>query len=112
METEKRYDVVFLDEVQFFMEPYFHGDIIQIVHNWLLLGTNVVVAGIDMDWRGQPFEITAKLLAMSDQVSKLTAICSVCGHDATKTYKKSKMGGAVELGATDLYEARCNEHFD
>jgi thymidine kinase len=104
-------EIIFIDEVQFFMEPYFHGDIVEAVRVWLSEGRQVVAAGLDMDWQGKPFVVTAKLLAMADNVIKTKANCTVCGHPAVKTYKKTPAGGSVELGSTDIYEARCNAHW-
>ena len=104
-------DLVVLDECQFFMEPYVKGDVIQFVRNLLTDGIHVVAAGLDMDWQGQPFDVTARLLAMADETVKLTANCTVCGRPAKKTYKKRAEGGSVELGGSDKYEARCNEHW-
>lgn len=104
--------VVFMDEVQFFCAPNFDGDIVAIVRSLLEEGKEVVVNGLDMDWRGMPFEVTARLAAMADQMHKLTAHCSVCGKNAGKTYKKVVNDAQVELGAGDLYEARCNKHWE
>lgn len=105
------YQNVMIDEVQFFTTPYVNGDIIKCVKYLLSGGTNVYAAGLDMDWMGNAFPITASLLAMADDVHKLKSICSVSGKPATKTYKISQGGGSVELGETDKYEARCNEHW-
>lgn len=104
-------DMVFFDEIQFFVEPYFKGDIVEIIKQLLDRGIHVYVSGLDMDWQGNPFDITAKLLAMADDVEKLTANCNVCGAPARKTYKKTQDGGSVELGTTDIYESRCNRHW-
>lgn len=104
-------DLVVLDECQFFMEPYVEGDVIRFVSNLLRDGIDVVAAGLDMDWQGQAFPVTARLLAMADEIIKLTANCTVCGRPAKKTYKKRAEGDSVELGGSDKYEARCNEHW-
>lgn len=105
--------LVFIDEVQFFTAPYVEGDVTEWVRQLLSQNLEVVAAGLDMDWRGIPFEVTAKLLAMSNDIKKLTAHCTVCGKPATKTFKKvqGKESDSVELGATELYEARCNNHW-
>ncbi|MNV23313.1 Thymidine kinase [compost metagenome] len=107
-------DLVFLDEIQFYMEPYFSGDVVAWVKTLLAGDVEVVAAGLDMDWQGNPFEITARLLAMANDAKKLTAHCTVCGKPATKTFKKQQDpdSGSVELGATELYEARCNSHWN
>ena len=106
--------LVFLDEIQFYMAPYFDGDVISWVRTLLSTGVDVVAAGLDMDWQGQPFQITASLLAMANDAKKLTAHCTVCGRPATKTYKKetTEDTGSVELGTSANYEARCNNHWN
>lgn len=111
VDLEYDWDLVVFDEVQFFTDPYFTGDFINIVSNMLLNGTNVLATGLDMDWRGRPFYITSMLLGMADEVKKLKAVCSISGRPAGKTYKKTGCGESVELGATDLYEARSNEYW-
>jgi thymidine kinase len=103
--------LIVLDEVQFFCEPYVSGDVEAWVRKRLSEGDDVVAAGLDMDWQGKPFEVTARLLAMADDVVKGSAHCSVCGKTARKTYKKVAEGGSVELGHGDKYEARCNAHW-
>jgi thymidine kinase len=106
-------DIVFLDEIQFYQAPYFEGDVVGWVKTLLAQGIEVVVAGLDMDWKGDPFEITAKFLAMANVTEKLTAHCTVCGRPASKTFKKHTDAntGSVELGAHETYEARCNSHW-
>lgn len=106
-------DIVFLDEIQFWTPEYFEGDVVAWVKSLLSQGIEVVVAGLDMDWKGDPFEVTAKFLAMANITEKLTAHCTVCGRPASKTYKKVQApeSGSVELGAQESYEARCNSHW-
>lgn len=111
-------EMVCFDEVQFFQEPHFNSDyegervdIIHVVRSLLNRGVDVVCSGLDMDWKGAPFPITADLVAMSDEVLKITTNCTTCGRPAGKTFKKVVNDETVELGATDLYEARCNEHW-
>lgn len=104
-------EMICIDEVQFLTQPYFSDDIIECVRELLLDGKEVVVTGLDMDWQGEPFKTTATLGAMADNIIKLTANCTQCGQPATKTFKKSQNSEQIELGATDLYEARCNKHW-
>lgn len=104
-------DVIFLDELQFFEGDRFEGDIIEIVKNLLTDGKTIVANGLDTDIKGDPFRITALLMAMADEVVKLKANCSVCGQHATKSYKLHQNGETVELGSTGLYEPRCNQHW-
>lgn len=104
-------DVVFFDEVQFFKNPQFDGHLVDIVHDLLSRGIDVVGAGLDMDADGKPFDITAMLLAMADEVIKLTSHCAVCGQPATKTYLKVERTGQVQLGGSESYEPRCTRHW-
>jgi thymidine kinase len=98
--------VVGLDEAQFFGEHLV--DVCQQLANQ---GKRVIVAGLDMDWRGKPFGLMPLLLAVSEKVTKKCAVCSVCGKDAGFTYKRTKQGGQVEVGGKDVYEARCRVCF-
>jgi thymidine kinase len=103
--------LICLDEIQFFAEPYYGGDIIRAVKVLLKAGRDVLVCGLDTDWRGDPFPVTASLAGMADEVIKLKARCSSCGLPASKTHKKTRQGQVVELGNDDIYEARCNSHW-
>lgn len=103
--------LICFDEVQFFTPPYFSGDISQAVKVFLRAGKDVLVCGLDTDWRGNPFLPTSLLLGMADEVVKLKARCEVCSGKASKTYKKTKAGEVVELGNNDIYSARCNKHW-
>jgi thymidine kinase len=99
---------VFADEVQFMERPHFDGEFHLTVHSLLMTGCEVTCGGLDSDWRGLPFDVTARLLAMADHVKKLTARCAVTGLPAQKTYKKVADGARFALGAGDTYEARSN----
>jgi thymidine kinase len=99
---------VFADEVQFMDRPYFEGDFHLAIHTLLQAGHCVTCGGLDLDWRGLPFEVTARLLAMADHVTKLTARCAVTGEKAQKTYKRVVDNARVALGAGDIYEPRSN----
>jgi thymidine kinase len=103
---------VFADEVQFMERPHFDGDFHVVVHSLLMAGHPVTCGGLDCDWRGLPFDVTARLLAMADQVTKLTARCVVTGLPAQKTYKKVADGARVALGAGDRYEPRSNQAWE
>lgn len=106
-----KYKNLMIDEAQFFEEPYVKGDLIKVLKILLNRGVNIYASGLDMDWRGDPFIVTAKLLGMADEVHKLKAICNHSGEEASKTFKKSLSGGSVELGETDKYEVRANEYW-
>lgn len=104
-------DHVFFDEAQFFTPPHFHDDLVAVVSTLLHDGVDVTVTGLDADWRGQAFPITALLLAMADEAIKLRSHCAVCGRPASKTFKRQLSGGSIELGGSELYEPRCNTHW-
>lgn len=102
------YDTVFLDEVQFMDTT----DTLMQVNNMLSNGVNVVAAGLDQDSKGQPFETTAMLLALSDEVVKIQAICTTCGKPATKTQRaEGAVDSRVNVGSVGIYEPRCLEHW-
>jgi thymidine kinase len=103
---------VFADEVQFMERPHFDGDFHLVVHTLLMNGHSVTCGGLDCDWRGMPFDVTARLLAMADHVTKLTARCAVTGLPAQKTYKKVADDARVALGAADTYEPRSNASWE
>ncbi len=80
---------VFVDEMQFLEAPHFRGSFHECVHSLLVAGHDVTAGGLDCDWRGLPFDVSARLMAMADHVEKLTARCAVTGLPAQKTYKKT-----------------------
>ncbi|KAA2212877.1 thymidine kinase [Teichococcus oryzae] len=103
---------VLLDEIQFMESPSFDGDVVEGIRALLLAGVDVTAGGLDMDWQGRPFRTTGMLCAMATSVTKLRARCAVCGAPATMTQKTGgDAGRAVELGAGDLYQARCGTHW-
>lgn len=104
-------DVIGIDEVQFF-----DGEIVNIVEQLAKNGHRVVVAGLDMDFRGEPFEPMPKLLAVSEQVTKLQAVCAVCGSPSSRTQRlingePAKIDDPIILvGANESYKPRCRAH--
>lgn len=101
------YHTVFLDEIQF-MDT---GETLSNVNHMLLNGVNVIAAGLNQDSRGIPFETTAMLLAISDEIKLIQAICTKCGKPATKTYRVEENGDRVAVGSVGMYEPRCLEHW-
>ncbi len=95
---------IFLDEVQFFTE-----DIIEISEDLANKGVIVVAGGLDCDFKGNPFHITAQLLARAEKITKLTSICSQCTEPATKTFRKTKSEELIVIGAQSDYEPRCRK---
>lgn len=104
----KDHDVVAIDEVQFF-----DNTIIAICEHLALQGKRVMVAGLDMDFRGEPFGVIPSLMTTAEFVTKLTAVCTVCGGPATRTQRlvdgkpASFHDPIVMIGASESYEARC-----
>ena len=105
--NKDNFDVVFLDEVQF-MNPV---ETIENVEKILNSEINVICAGLDQDSRGQPWETSAFLLALSDKITKIYGFCNVCGLEATKTYRKIQGGERTKVGAANIYEPRCLKHW-
>jgi thymidine kinase len=94
--------VVGLEEAQFF-----DMDVVRHVQTLADRGKRVVIAGLDMDFRGEPFGPISSLLAVAEYITKVHAICSHCGNLATHSYRLSAEQDTVVLGEKDLYEARC-----
>ena len=95
-------DVVGIDAAQFF-----DAQIAHVCETLALKGMRVIVAGLDMDYKGRPFGQMPALLAIADYITKLHAICVVCGNIANVSYRKINSGGQVLLGEKDIYEPRC-----
>jgi len=75
-------------------------------------GKRVIVAGLDQDYLGRPFEPMPQLLAIAEYITKTLAICVVCGEPANHTQRLVASSDRVLVGATGLYEARCRHCFD
>lgn len=98
--------VIGVDEAHFF-DP----EIVNVCQKLANSGKRVIVAGLDQDYRGRPFENTAKLMALSEFVSKYLAICVVCGNPANHSQRIVKTRKRIDVGASDKYEARCRNCF-
>lgn len=94
--------VVGIDEAQFF-----DADLPEICQELALRGVRVIVAGLDMDFRGQPFGPMPHLLAIAEYVTKVHAICVHCGNLATHSYRLAEEDSVVLLGEKGQYEPRC-----
>lgn len=100
--------VVAIDEVQFFDDG-----VLKVCEMLADAGKRVICAGLDMDFRGQPFGPMAELIARAEEVNKLHAICVVCGQEASRTQRLIDGQPAafddpiVLVGADEVYEARC-----
>ncbi|NBD35554.1 MAG: thymidine kinase [Chloroflexi bacterium] len=106
-------DVVAIDEVQFFEK-----EIIGLCDELANEGIRVICAGLDMDFRGEPFGPIPGLLAIAERVEKLQAICIVCGAAASRSQRLIDGEPAyyddpiVLVGASEVYEARCRDHHE
>jgi thymidine kinase len=100
-------EVVGIDEAQFFDES-----LIALSLELMHLGKRVLIAGLDTTFAGEPFRPIPDLMAIADEVMKLSAVCMRCGAPAVHT---QRLGGSQELvvvGAAGMYEARCRAHFE
>ena len=102
LESTEGVDVVGIDEAQFFDK-----NLTEVCQKLALKGIRVVVAGLDMDYRGEPFGPMPQLLAVAEYITKVHAICSHCGNLATHSYRKVANNEQVMLGEKDTYEPRC-----
>ncbi|MBE3578352.1 thymidine kinase [Caldanaerobacter subterraneus] len=107
---EEDTQVVAIDEIQFF-----DHSLVDVVREIADMGKRVICAGLDMDFRGEPFGPTPYIMAIAESVDKLTAICVKCGNPATRTQrlingKPAKYDDPIILvGAHETYEARCRK---
>lgn len=100
-------DVVGIDEAQFF-----DSEMPQVAATLASKGIRVIVAGLDMDFLGRPFGPMPQVLALADYVTKLHAICMVCGDIANFSYRKTVSDATVLLGEKDVYEPRCRSCYN
>lgn len=98
--------VIGIDEAQFYTD-----DIVDFVNDLANRGRQVLLAGLDTDFRGHPFGPMPKLLAIADNVTKIHAVCMVCGNPASCTQRLTASQELVVVGAKDAYEARCRQCF-
>ncbi len=105
--------VVGIDEAQFM-----DADVVKVAQELAELGKRVLVAGLDMDFRGEPFGPMPLLMSKAERVDKLHAICMVCGDEASRTQRLVNGKPAryddpvVIVGAAEMYEARCRIHHE
>ena len=102
-------DVIGIDEVQFL-----GGDVVDIIdgiNHFLEKDITIIVAGLDMDFEGRPFEILKELMPISDYLYKHHAVCVSCGTDAWVSHRKTEDTSRVVLGASEEYEPLCRRCF-
>ncbi|MBK7795373.1 MAG: thymidine kinase [Saprospiraceae bacterium] len=106
LQVSEETKVIGIDEAQFF-----DLELTQICEQLALQGKRVIVAGLDMDYRGIPFGPIPHLLSTAEYITKVHAICPHCGNLATHSYRLSQEGDQFLLGEKDLYEPRCRTCF-
>ncbi len=110
---DKDTTVVAIDEAQFF-DP----EVVEVAQELAERGVRVIVAGLDMDFRGEPFGPMPILMSKAEKVDKLHAICMTCGNEASRTQrlvngKPARFDDPVVIvGASEMYEARCRKHHE
>jgi thymidine kinase len=102
LEKAQDAQVVAIDEAQFF-----DVSLVDVCQKLADSGKRVIVAGLDQDYTGKPFEPIPQLLAVAEYITKTLAICVKCGSPAGRTQRLSKDSERVVVGAADIYEARC-----
>ncbi|MEM9990213.1 MAG: thymidine kinase [Bacteroidota bacterium] len=102
LEQSEGMEVVGIDEAQFF-----DMDLPKHCHSLAQRGIRVIVAGLDMDFKKQPFGPIPHLLATAEYITKVHAICHHCGNLATYSYRLTEVSDTIMLGAKNKYEARC-----
>ena len=104
-------DVIGIDEAQFFPRI-----IVKLCDELVSKGKRVIVSGLNLDFRGEPFEVMADFLVRADPIYYLTAVCTICGKEATRTQRLIDGNPApynsprIMVGGKELYEARCRIH--
>jgi thymidine kinase len=99
-------EVVGIDEAQFF-----DNELVEVVNELAELGVRVIVAGLDQDYTGKPWEPIPQLLAIAEYITKTHAICVKCGQAANYSQRIFESEERVAVGATGMYEARCRQCF-
>jgi thymidine kinase len=98
--------VVGIDEGQFF-----DASLVSVAERLANEGRRVIIAGLDQDFRGRPFEPMPQLLAVAEYITKTLAICVLCGNPADRTQRIAPSDERVFVGAKEAYEARCRRCF-
>ncbi len=105
-QIEVETQVIGIDEGQFF-----DMEIVNAVNQLANQGKRVIIAGLDQDYTGKPFEPMPQLLSIAEFITKTHAICVVCGQTANYSQRTFESEARVEVGASDKYEARCRQCF-
>jgi thymidine kinase len=111
--VEADMDIIAIDEVQFFDEG-----IVRVIQQLADSGHRVIAAGLDQDFRGEPFGQMPAIMAIAEQVTKLQAVCTVCGSPSSRTQRlidgkpASFHDPVILVGAAEAYEPRCRHHHE
>ncbi len=105
--VDGRTQVIGIDEGQFF-----DMQLVAVCNKLADMGKRVIVAGLDQDYRGRPFDPMPQLLAISEYITKTLAICVICGAPANRTHRLVDNTDRMLVGASDMYEARCRLCFE
>lgn len=115
----KGFDIIGIDEIQFFTlgneEPPLIVDAIRLLNEH---GIDIIAAGLNMDFRGEPFGKMGYLIAIADKITQLTAVCDICGKEAYYTQRLLNGKPApydsplIMIGARETYQARCKDHHE
>ena len=105
--VDDRTELVAIVEAQFFSD-----DIIAVTNTLANRGKRVIVAGLELDFMGEPFGPMPQLLCCAEYVTKQLAICMTCGDPANFSQRLTQATEQVVVGAADVYEARCRLHFE
>lgn len=99
-------EIVGIDEAQFFDE-----EIVNVANELANSGKRVIIAGLDMDFKGKPFNPMNQLMAIAEYITKVHAICMQCGNVASYSHRRTKSEQTIVLGEKDIYEALCRSCF-
>ena len=99
-------EVVGIDEAQFFDD-----EIVTVVDTLANQGRRVIVAGLDMDFKGRPFKPMDSLMSIAEYITKVHAVCMKCGSVASYSHRRTKSKQTIVIGEKDIYEALCRNCF-
>ena len=107
LKLSKNIDIIGIDETQFFNES-----IINTCNQLANYGKRIIIAGLDRDYKAIPFGPMANLLAHADRITKLNAICIVCGNEASFSQRLTNDDSQILVGESEKYEARCRNCYE
>ena len=107
LERAEAAQVLGIDEIQFF-----DRSVVDVCQELARGGKRVIAAGLDTDYRGRPFEPVPELMAVAEYVTKVQAVCVICGNPASRTQRVVRGGSRILVGGSDAYEPRCRRCFE